>query len=539
MKIKKINIKGYKRFFDLTIDLGDNPKRIIALVGPNGCGKSSVFDALLYRSSAYGAIGNKGTKDFNYHSLNSVSTLNHNQINIEFDIGTFDNVFQKRAEQQDWQTVFSFRSPYRYNGVLKITSTTATPAINLNNYGASFSADLDDKMENNYRRINSTITRYFKENNCTWTAAKAAIIGLINQSLKNCLDLEIQDVGDIEDNRGTLYFTKSDQIIPFEFNVLSSGEKEVVDILIDLHVRKDAYKNTIYLIDEPELHINTSIQRKLLTEINKIIGPDCQIWISTHSIGFLRALQDELKHECQIIQFHDAMNYATLSYNISPMKNSSSQWRNLFRTALDDLSHLVSPKTIIYCEGQDKPGSGGAEKGLDAKIYNTIFNTEIPDALFVSSGGNTELDQRSGIAIAIMSKVFPTVEILVFKDRDVAPGNLMSQQNRIEYLHLNPTNHRMLNRREIENYLFDKEILMAYCAGKSYQFDETIYASMAINIIDDDIKAKISQVKKSCGITFSINKEIFKQELAPYITPDTAIYKELKECIFPNAIRQS
>ena len=45
MKIKKIRLKNsYKRFSDLTIDLGDNPKRVVALVGPNGCGKSSVLD---------------------------------------------------------------------------------------------------------------------------------------------------------------------------------------------------------------------------------------------------------------------------------------------------------------------------------------------------------------------------------------------------------------------------------------------------------------------------------------------------------------
>jgi len=34
MKIQKIQLKDYKRFHDLTIDLGDNPKRIVALVGP-------------------------------------------------------------------------------------------------------------------------------------------------------------------------------------------------------------------------------------------------------------------------------------------------------------------------------------------------------------------------------------------------------------------------------------------------------------------------------------------------------------------------
>ena len=85
MKIKKVQFKnGYKRFFDLTIDLGDNPKRIIALVGPNGCGKSSVLDGMLFHNNAYGAIGNKGAKDYQYHSMNKNPGYDYQNISIEF-----------------------------------------------------------------------------------------------------------------------------------------------------------------------------------------------------------------------------------------------------------------------------------------------------------------------------------------------------------------------------------------------------------------------------------------------------------------------
>ena len=53
----------------------------------------------------------------------------------------------------------------------------------------------------------------------------------------------------------SLYFSKIDHPKFFEFNVLSSGEKEVVDLILDIYLRKDEYKESIYLIDEPELHI--------------------------------------------------------------------------------------------------------------------------------------------------------------------------------------------------------------------------------------------------------------------------------------------
>ena len=45
MRIKTVELVGFKRFDHLTIDLGNTPKKIVAMVGPNGCGKSSIFDA--------------------------------------------------------------------------------------------------------------------------------------------------------------------------------------------------------------------------------------------------------------------------------------------------------------------------------------------------------------------------------------------------------------------------------------------------------------------------------------------------------------
>ena len=72
MRIKKLRLfNGYKRFHDLTIDLGENPARIIALVGPNGCGKSSVLDGILFHHNAFGALGNKGSKNYLYHSMHN------------------------------------------------------------------------------------------------------------------------------------------------------------------------------------------------------------------------------------------------------------------------------------------------------------------------------------------------------------------------------------------------------------------------------------------------------------------------------------
>ena len=91
MKIKKLHLKKYKRFSDLTIDLGETPKRIIALVGPNGCGKSSVFDAMLFHNNAYNTIGNTGNKTYVYHSLDKEANYNYQNVETEHKDFTFQS----------------------------------------------------------------------------------------------------------------------------------------------------------------------------------------------------------------------------------------------------------------------------------------------------------------------------------------------------------------------------------------------------------------------------------------------------------------
>ncbi len=533
MRIKKIQLKnGYKRFTDLTIDLGENPKRIIALVGPNGCGKSSVLDGMLFQANPWGRIGDKQVKGYEYHSMNKVANFDHNNVIVDFVEGTYQQIRSLREPLGSHQTIFSFRSPYRYNSNLKVTESKATAGIQKNSYGATSSSDLDDKMEQSYRRLNIKFNTYMHAEDCKPSEAKAKIIADLNTSLKQCLDLEISSIGNIEDSKGTLYFKKKDHPTEFEFNVLSSGEKEVIDILLDLYLRQEEYANTVFLMDEPELHINTAIQKNLLLEMNRLIGKNCQIWITTHSIGFLRALQGELKDECQIIQFTSDLNLASTAHTLRPMKKTIAKWREIFEVALEDLTHLISPKRIIYCEGRHAPGNGGKERGLDAQVFNNIFSEKYHDTLFISSGGNTELDQRSEIAISILSKVFSEVKILVLKDRDMASGNNTGEPERQLYLSNNSENHRVLKRWEIENYLYDKEILKRYCSAMSLPFDEIGYDTFVSNINDQNLKDATGNIKKYCGLTISISAEKFKLNLSEFFSEDMPIYQDLEKCIF-------
>src|SRR5690606_23464925 len=160
----------------------------------------------------------------------------------------------------------------------------------------------------------------------------------------------------------------------------------------------------------------------------KLIPDNCQLWVATHSIGFLRGLQEDLKDKSQVLDFSEK-DFFTGTHTITPIIPSRKNWQRIFSTVLEDLTGLISPRKIIYCEGKDRPGQNGEERGFDAKVFNSIFSKKYHDTVFVSSGGNTELDQRSNIAITILTKVLSDIEILVLKDRDISSGRLNTEND--------------------------------------------------------------------------------------------------------------
>ena len=68
---------------------------------------------------------------------------------------------------------------------------------------------------------------------------------------------------------------------------LSGGEKAAFDLILDLVIKQKYYPDTIFCIDEPEAHMHTALQEKLLGELYTLIGANGQLWIATHSLGML------------------------------------------------------------------------------------------------------------------------------------------------------------------------------------------------------------------------------------------------------------
>jgi len=114
----------------------------------------------------------------------------------------------------------------------------------------------------------------------------------------------------------------------------------------------------------------------------------------------------------------------------------------------------------------------------------------------------------------------------------MASGKPTDEKDRQIYLGTNPNSHRVLKRWEIENYLYDKEVLKAYCSKVGLAFDEASYDTFVTNIDNQNLKDETGRIKNICGIKNSINAETFKIELSKLITRDMTVFAELVGCIF-------
>jgi predicted ATPase len=519
MRIKKIVLDHFKRFTNLTIDLGENPAKIIALVGPNGCGKSCVFDAFEEKNKE--VRGGTLSEDYlsKYKFILSPDKLNPlYERNNAIKITTADNKeFNKRS--------FYFRSSYRFTSKILLHQISKVSDLASDEGRPDSSIELDSRLFKNYERLIGTFFNdvYGKDKSGKeWENEK---INLINNILGKILDIKISSLGNPVEGKGNLYFEKGNAK-NFPFDNLSSGEKGVIDIVLDIMLKIKYFSDTIYFIDEPELHINTAIQKQLLIEIEKLIPNNCQLWIATHSIGFLRAIQQELKDKSIIIDFSE-QNFDT-EVVLKPLKATRKNWHRIFHTALDDLTGLIAPEIIIYCEGKKEPNNYGGELGIDASIYNEIFAEEYPNALFISSGGSTEPDKHSSLGLKILNKAFKDVKIRLLKDKDIKSDKTeTTEEDRNNWIKKDTSTNRMLKRKEIENYLFDFEIIK-----KAYpDIDETQYKNIITDIKNPNVKDKAGDLMLLCKINTGMNKDNFKLNLAKFITKDTNIYKELKEII--------
>ncbi len=417
MKIKSLQLKNFKRFTDLTLqDIPDNAK-LVLLIGSNGSGKSSVFDAFGCAARVVKA-GVTSSGAFSFMNFSDYYDKNKKPFYIEL-IDQNNNthlISQKTSIPSFMPNNFYGRTSFRQVPVLtrKVLGTTSFD-IKADNDRPSTFIDRDSRFENDIEKIAGDILGEIFRTNKSSEEIRERYINPINEAFENIFgtqngtQLRLIEVSPPLDGKiANIIFKKGESEI--HYNLLSAGEKEIFNILINLVARGDYYKDTIFFFDEIDLHLNTKLQYNFLKEVIENWIPDnCQFWTASHSLGFIQYAKD---YENGVIIDFDDLDFDK-KQTLSPQPKDSLE---IFEIAVSKafIDQVVQGRRIIFSENTDTPFYN------DLNIANTLFFVAIDkiDVFHKSKNlkqsGLIDRDYLSDDEVVQIKKDYPNLFLLPY-----------------------------------------------------------------------------------------------------------------------------
>ena len=365
------------------------------------------------------------------------------------------------------------------------------------------------------------------------------LIGHIRESMKNVFeDLVLNNIRnplDAEGNYGAFSFEKG-STKSYHYKNLSGGEKAAFDLLLDIHLKRRYFTDTIYCIDEIETHLHTEIQGRILLEIAKVVPRNSQLWVTTHSLGILRAAQQmeaDSPGSVSIIDFEGADLDSHCV--IRPTTLNRVSWEKLLSITLDDLSDRIAPECIIVCEGSS---IGNRRRNFDATIYEQILGTQQPGIAFVSGGSSRQIAETGNSVEDILGRILPRTKIVALADRDDKTPQEIAQFQGI-----------VLSERNLESYLLADEVIEALVRreekdallGDAIKIKtDAIASSVSRGNPPDDLRSAAGEIYVGLKRLLSLkqpgnDKDAFmRYTMAPLIVPDTETYEKLKADVVDN-----
>lgn len=541
MKIQTIHLRNFRRFSDLTITDIPTTTRLVVLVGPNGSGKSSVFDGLNVLATIAGAVYSPLTEYYGKagmsHSTGHWAIVESNQVSVTFhDASPFDWRNPTTADV----TKFYIRTGYRYQADFVISTLNRQGDIKKDPNQPRHLMSLDGRVASNYERlVAQTIADVFvpsPSDSLTKAQFREQIIGRIRDAFNRVLSTAVfTGLGDPLSN-GSFFFEKGISK-NWPFKNLSAGEKAVFDLVLDLTIKSDAFNNTVYCIDEPEVHVNSNIHSTLLQELYNSMPGDSQLWIATHSAGMMRKAREIEEATPGTVVFLDfAESDFDQTVILRPAITDRKFWQRNFTTAVGELAELIAPKQIFFCEGDP---NGRKKKGFDARCYTAIFTAEFPDTVFLSVGSSSEVQDKTVLLGGVFSQFLPAVRTSFIIDRDD-----YTDLQRAEIL---TEGNIMLELRHLEVYLLDDEILKKLCDNQGKpeiwpavyaEKQQLLAASTQRGNPSDDWKSIGESLRLTVKRSLNINQlgnnadAFMLSYLVPLVTRETIIYQKLKQEIF-------
>ena len=443
MNLTRLRLENFKRFTDLTIDLSSSAgaPKLVLLIGANGSGKSSVFDAFEYLSAPH--KGDPAPPSTRFDSsfsddfykgeaydkfLRYLKKDPPAQVSASCSFGGGFEVSRSGgsapvASPNGWDVKSAFYGRSSLRTVPELRATPEAVDARADPDRPRRFIDFDTRLDADVARITEDVLRDFWGKDSASDEIKARFVAPINDALArvfgngSATTLRLtQMIPALGQQPADIRFRKGQSDV--HYDLLSSGEKEVFNILLNLFTRREHFPNAIYFIDELDVHLHTRLQHALVREVVEHWIPDySQLWTASHSLGFIEYAGDA--DDAAIIDFDD------LDFDRPQVLTPAPKSAAIFDIAVprDSALKVFPNKTLVVCENQD------------ALLYNAI---ELPGLLFVGA--------RDKNAVGLQTRANDELRGLI--DRDFLGAN------EIEELRREQPNLFVLGYYSIESYLF-------------------------------------------------------------------------------------
>lgn len=293
MKIKSLSIDNFRGIKHLSLNFADekgNGRDLAILAGVNGCGKTSILEAILVllgRKELLPSRIPQGKADImagsNDYEISAIFEFGGKEVNVVKTSGNGMPAEQLKAFNQEAEKI-----PVEYFSSWRMPKLVGSVSVTIGKKGKR----PVDSMENRLWRlkqylvdltarksfIKSDEDREFTEKSLQDALKKLNRIWyLMYPKRAETLAAEVAGA-DVSEGFDLFLSGRNRERIPADS--LSSGEIELLTMLG--RFIKDDFSDGIVLVDEPELHLHPSWHRIIVSALKEFL-PNAQIIVATHS----------------------------------------------------------------------------------------------------------------------------------------------------------------------------------------------------------------------------------------------------------------